>query len=148
MRTWIGVLAVVSVVIGTVLLASLIAATIEGTSRTSPGGMVSAAVLFLLMIGGGIYLARRNLRPDPVAVPHNDFEREQCILNLAETSGGRVTIPEVATHCKLSVETSKRVLDRLARDGAAEMLVSQHGVVIYAFGGFVSEQEKASAEGV
>jgi hypothetical protein len=77
--------------------------------------------------------------------PATPAERERRILRLAERGRGRVTIPEVAARCAMTVAEAKSELDRLAAAGVAQIQVTQNGVLVYVFPGFLSDEEKASA---
>ena len=67
------------------------------------------------------------------------------MLRLAEIEHGRVTIPEVAARCTMTVEESKEELDRLVLNEVAEIQVTETGVLVYVFPGFLSDKDKARA---
>lgn len=77
--------------------------------------------------------------------PQTDEERERRVLRFAERERGRVTIPEVATNCDLSLADSKQALERLVLAEVAEIQVTQSGVLVYVFPGFLSDEDKAKA---
>jgi hypothetical protein len=77
--------------------------------------------------------------------PDADADRERRILQFAEAEKGRVTVAEVAAHCRLTVTQSKTDLDRLVAQHVAELQVTEHGVLVYVFSGFLSDEDKASA---
>jgi hypothetical protein len=79
------------------------------------------------------------------APPTNAAERERRILRLVEIEHGRVTIPEVAARCSMTIEESKAELDRLVLNEVAEIQVTASGVLVYVFPGFLSDQDKARA---
>ena len=56
-----------------------------------------------------------------------------------------MTVAEVAAHCRLTVTQSKTDLDRLVAQQVAELQVTEHGVLVYVFSGFLSDEDKASA---
>lgn len=74
-----------------------------------------------------------------------DTDREGRVLRFAESEHGRVTIPEVATGCNMSVADSKETLDRLASMRVAEKRITQYGGLVYVFPGFMTDEEKAQA---
>lgn len=67
------------------------------------------------------------------------------MLRFAETERGRVTVPEVATGCDMSLAHAKETLDRLVLLHVAEIRVTESGVLVYVFPGFLSDEEKARA---
>jgi hypothetical protein len=144
MRTVLSAFGIVLMVSSLAIAVTGMAELVQGTSKTSTGGSLGALVFCLGLTWCGYRLARPlfTRRPgDPALQRHTP---EQLVLQLAETQQGRVTLPEVAAHCALSVAESKKLLERLATGGAAELLVSEHGVIVYEFPGFVPG-ERASA---
>jgi hypothetical protein len=120
-----------------------------GPSETRPGVLVGLIVFFLGAGGAAVVLlqktflrrADRSATSAPSAAPP-----ESRILALAQTRRGRITVPEVAANCGLSLDESKAQLDRLAVSGAADLHVTDNGVLVYVFSGFLSGKEKARAE--
>lgn len=116
-----------------------------GDGKTSMGVLWGLLVFFSGTAYGGYWLARRNLSSQPVGELPTDFDKEQRILVLAEASGGKVTVPEVAAHCHLSIENSKAALERMVAQGVAELHVTDEGVLVFTFSGFLSPSEKEAA---
>ena len=121
-----------------------------GDGKTSLGVYVGLVVFLGLTTAAGAWLAWTRLWRAPGRAGHrpppmSDAEREQRILDLAERQGGRVTVAEVASRCDLTVDASKAALDQLVLHNIAELQVSERGVVVYAFPGFLSDEEKARA---
>lgn len=117
---------------------------IEG-SRTERGVLVGLVVFFLGTAVAGAALARKCFHRPPTAPPPTESELEQRILDFAKQAGGRVTVPEVAADCDLSLEDSKRLLDHFVLDEAADALVTDDGIMVYRFHGFLSPERKARA---
>ena len=67
------------------------------------------------------------------------------MLRFAEAEHGRVTVPEVATSCDMTIAEAKATLDRLVTQQAATIQVTQAGVLVYVFPGFLSDDDKARA---
>jgi hypothetical protein len=121
-----------------------------GKSDTTTGVLTGLLVFFLGTGVAGAYLAWAMLRrrqPGPTAAPRTtDADRERQVLLFAETEQGRVTITEVATHCEMSVAEAKHTLDRLVSQQVADIHVSDGGVLVYVFPGFLSDDDKARAD--
>jgi hypothetical protein len=81
----------------------------------------------------------------PPAPPTSAAERERRVLRLAEQERGRVTVPEVASRCGMTIAEAKTELDRLVLHQVAEIQVTASGVLVYVFPGFLSDSEKARA---
>ena len=79
------------------------------------------------------------------APPADGAERERRVLRLAEREHGLLTVQEVAAGCAMTVAEAKAELDRLVIAEIAEMRVSEGGVLVYRFPGFLSDEEKARA---
>ncbi|MCC7105980.1 MAG: hypothetical protein IT307_12630 [Chloroflexi bacterium] len=145
MRTMLGVLGVVLLIISAAFVVEASSELVQGSSKSTVGTLLAVIVIFLGTGWGGFRLARPLFKRHPGDPAQRKRTPEQLVLQLAETRQGRVTLPEVAAHCALSVTESKKLLERLATEGAAELLVSEHGVIVYEFPGFVPG-EKASAQ--
>lgn len=105
---------------------------LAGESETEDGVLAGLLVFFLGVGIGAGYLCWRAFRRRPLS-PEAARSWEQCVLELARTSGGMVTVAAVALHCHLSVEESQALLNRLARDGIADPSLSDTGVFEYRF---------------
>lgn len=128
-----------------------------GDGKISPAVYAGMIVFFGGLLAAGVWLALWAYRaqraaeargqtvtayPDP---PTSPAERERRVLRLAERERGRVTVPEVAAQCGLTLAEAKAELDRLVSEGAADLHVTAGGVLVYVFGGFLSDEEKARA---
>jgi hypothetical protein len=140
-----------------------------GDGKTRPGVLVGLIVFFGGMLATGLYLAWRMFRTRPASPPttgaarpgsstggsqggsappsppRTDAERERRVLHLAQREHGRVTIPEVASRCDMTIAESKATLDGLVLNHVAEIQVTPGGVLVYVFAGFLSDSDKASA---
>lgn len=58
---------------------------------------------------------------------------EKTILRLARSNKGQVTPGEVAIEGDLSVDEARKELDKLAKQGMAELRIRSSGVVVYFF---------------
>ncbi len=124
---------------------------VTGVSDTRPGVLLGLVVFFLGTGVAGVMLARANRTPRRSAPPpgppplSKEEARDQCILDLARAERGRVTVEEVAAHCDLGIDEAKQALDRFAVQRVAEMQVSERGILVYLFPGFLSDEEKRRA---
>jgi hypothetical protein len=146
-----------------------------GDGKTDPPIYVGLIVFFGGLTAAGAYLAWRMLRPRPASAgaarpgaepttsgqrgggrrgagsppaptpPANEAERERRVLRLAEQEHGRVTVPEVAARCTMTIAEAKAELDRLVLNEIAEIQVTATGVLVYVFPGFLSDKDKARA---
>jgi hypothetical protein len=167
------VLVVVGGLIALCSLATLAALMSEagsgGDGTTQPAVYAASIVLVLAGIACGGYMLWQGLKRRPAeaptsasgqstggtarsgpattgtASPDPDAERERRILQFAEAEHGRVTVAEVATHCGVTVAQAKADLDRLVQQQVAELQVTERGVLVYVFPGFLSDDEKKSA---
>ncbi|MCC6178118.1 MAG: hypothetical protein IT305_22680 [Chloroflexi bacterium] len=143
----------------TALCSAFFVATALGEMVTGGDGRTSFGVylgLFVFFLGTGVmgtWLAYANLwrrqvaprRASTAAEPGANAVREDCILGLAQQEHGRVTVAEVASHCNLTVADAKAALDQMVLQKVAEMHVTENGVLVYVFDGFLSDDEKARA---
>jgi hypothetical protein len=58
---------------------------------------------------------------------------EKTVLRVAKKNGGFVTPGEVALEGELSLDQARKLLEKLAATGSAEMRVRSSGVVVYFF---------------
>jgi hypothetical protein len=154
----------VAIVGGMFFAAFLVTLLTGGDGKTEPGVLAGLVVFFGGMLAAGVYIAWRMFhgKPTPRAAaagagrpgtgvrsapppPQTDAERERRVLRFAEHERGRVTIPEVATRCDMSLADSKATLDRLVLAEVAQIQVTQMGVLVYVFPGFLSDEDKARA---
>jgi hypothetical protein len=149
----------IALVSGFFVAAAVVESATGGDGKTSPG--VYAGLIFFF--GGaflvGAYLAWRMLRSrratggEPASGPAgaerprqpSDADRERQVLRVAEQEKGRLTVPEVATHCDMTIAEAKATLDRLVLQEAATIQVTRAGILVYVFPGFLSDEEKAAA---
>ncbi len=77
--------------------------------------------------------------PRETSYPKPD-STERIILKAAKRNGGQVTPGEVAIEGNISMEDARKELDKLAKNGMAEIRVRSSGVVVYYFPEFSSEK--------
>lgn len=64
---------------------------------------------------------------------------EKTILKIARRNGGQVSPGEVALESQLSLEQAKKLLEKFAASGTAELRVRSSGVLVYVFPEFLRE---------
>ena len=64
---------------------------------------------------------------------------EKTVLRVAKANGGFVSPGEVALEGELGVDEARKLLEKMASSGLAEMRVRQSGVVVYFFAEFARE---------
>ncbi len=154
MQTALGVLGAGVAFFSAIFAAALFGELVTGgDGKTSFGAYLGLLVFLSLTLAGGAWLAWTRLWRAPGRAGHRKptpdaAEREQRILDLAEQRTGRVTVAEVASKCDLTVDQSKAALDTLVLQGITELQVSESGVLVYVFPGFLSDDEKSRAEGI
>ena len=128
-----------------------------GDTETPRDGSVGLIVIFGGTFVAGAYLIWRMLRRrprdagsgDPLVdeppAPPTEADRERQVLRFAESEHGRVTVPEVAVNCDVTIAEAKATLDRLAMLQAATIQVTPSGVLVYVFPGFMTDEDKARA---
>jgi predicted ArsR family transcriptional regulator len=67
---------------------------------------------------------------------------EKTILRLARKNAGLVTPGEVAIEGDMSVEEARKALDKLAKEGVAEIRVRSSGVIVYYFAEFAQDNSE------
>jgi hypothetical protein len=96
-------------------------------------GTIAAMAIFTGTLAVGAYMVRVSHR-------QRDEKREKQILQLAADKSGRVTAEEVAMLSNLNVETSRKILDDLCLQGAAQLQVTAEGVMEYVFYGLTTPE--------
>jgi hypothetical protein len=156
-----GCLTAVGVVVALVSAFFVATAVVEsasgGDGKTSPSVYAGLIVFFGGTFLASAYLVWRMVRPRSATAvwarssggqrvaPPTEADRERQILRFAERERGRVTIPEVAARCDMTIVVAKAALDRLVIQQAATIQVTQAGELVYVFPGFLSDEDKARA---
>ncbi len=87
--------------------------------------------------GGWVWLASaRQVRREREARLETQF------LQVVRRKHGRITDVELAAESGESIETSRKFLERMAREGSAELEVAPEGRFFYEFAGFLSAVER------
>jgi hypothetical protein len=108
------------------------------------GVLVGMIVLFGGLAAAGVFAAWKFMRSAP-AQPN--FDLEHRILQLAGAKGCRLTVGMVALNCRVSIEESREALERLALQGAANVLVEDDGGIVYDFSDLLPSGDSRPAGG-
>jgi hypothetical protein len=145
MRTFCGVLGVIVALFGAFFVATaLVEIAGGGDGKTPASVLVGIAVFFGGAAWAGGYLARRMFR-SPARAALSVETSEKRVLALVAKHGGRTTVVEAAARCGLTLTESREVLDRLASQGVAEILVAGDGTMVYSVAGLLTDEAKATA---
>ncbi len=71
---------------------------------------------------------------------------DSIILKTAKENEGIVTPGEIALKADISLEKSKEYLEKLVKEGFAEIRVKKTGMMVYVFPEFLSEEKKNELE--
>ena len=71
---------------------------------------------------------------------------ERVILKTAKRDGGIVSPGEVALQAEVTIEDAKEYLEKLVKQGYAEMRVKKTGMLVYVFPEFLTEDKKSELE--
>ena len=72
----------------------------------------------------------------------NPESPEKTVLRVARKNAGFVTPGEVAIEGDMSVDEARKALDKLAKDGVAEIRVRSSGVIVYYFAEFAEDNSE------
>ncbi len=71
---------------------------------------------------------------------------DSIILKTAKENGGIVTPGEIALKADIPLEKSKEYLEKLVKEGFAEIRVKKTGMMVYVFPEFLTEEKKSELE--
>ena len=106
-------------------------------------GMVILLVFSLLFAIGGFMMYRHHSRK---AERRSREYMEQDILKLAAEKHGKITPAEVVLATKVGIDEAKVMLDNFCANDLAQLNITDKGVMVYVFDGFLSEEEKDTAK--
>ena len=108
-------------------------------SRTVSTPAMIAALLFTVALpaGAGFALIRSHLRARGAFAQRREDLRRQTqeaeIFSFARESGGKVTVVEITSRLALPMETVESLLAGLHERGAAEIEITDDGLLVYRF---------------
>lgn len=112
---------------------------------TELGVLMGLLIFFSGTTISGIYLFISGRRKNRI---YQYEKRERQILKIIAEYEGQVTPEEIALGSKLSVSEAQEYLDAMCSNGAGELRITEGGRRVYHFFGFISKEEKKSAESV
>jgi len=92
--------------------------------------LLSLSFFFAGTAVAGILIARHYLRKPPA---RPNVQLENRILQLAYAHRARLSVPQVALHCQVSIEESRAALERMVSLGVALPQVDDDGTISYFF---------------
>ncbi|HWS56212.1 MAG TPA: hypothetical protein VN228_18875 [Pyrinomonadaceae bacterium] len=92
--------------------------------------LLALSVFFAGTAVAGILIARHYFRKPPA---RPNVELENRILQLAYAHQARLSVPQVALHCRVSIEESREALERMVTQGVALPQVDDDGTISYFF---------------
>ena len=78
----------------------------------------------------GLLIARHYFRKPPA---RPNVQLENRLLQVGYAHRGRLTVPQVALHCQVSIEESRELLERMVAQGVAVPEVDDDGTITYVF---------------
>jgi hypothetical protein len=102
-------------------------------TQRKPDELSAALSLSFLFAGTavvGLLIARHYFRKEP-ARPNAQLENR--LLQVAYAHRARLTVPQVALHCQVTIEESREVLERMVSQGVAVPQVDDDGTITYVF---------------
>jgi hypothetical protein len=102
----------------------------------------------LLPLGGSAYLLWRLVQRGQPPRLWRYKSREAAILRLAQRSGGRLTVAEVAMTTALTLREAEMTLNALVREGYVDVEVSPSGLLVYHCIRLAERGDRDSAEPV
>lgn len=109
---------------------------IVGDSETKADVLGGLFVFFGLLSLGSFIGTFFSFRPFLVGEKRSSAEHEYRILSFAKASGGRVTLADAALNCRLSLDTTRELLDSMSTRGINQVEFVD-GTVVYVFTDFV-----------
>ena len=104
----------------------------QGDATTEPSVLVGMAVFFGLVSAAGLRLILSG-RATPHVDPEVATQHEAAALRLAVSADGTLGPAELAAQGGMSFADAKLALDRLCKQGACEVVVTDQGAVLYRF---------------
>lgn len=113
---------------------------IAGTDNV--GGALIVGVFMAFVGVAGLILIATGLKK-PEGGFHVNQALERRVLGIAREHGGRLTVSELALETELTIDQSRQVLQHLEHREAVRTHLSDHGDIVYVFGGLTVDKAAA-----
>ncbi|MBA2661313.1 MAG: hypothetical protein H0U74_03410 [Bradymonadaceae bacterium] len=145
MKGCLGCLGLVVVAFCAMMGVALIADIILGTGGAL--GTNLGLIVFMAIIGTGAgVVAWKNVKHLFTKSAAITPQEEHRVLALAAHNGGRLTVEEVAVHCHMPVDQSRRLLDGLVLNQVADTWISENGNLVYVFRGLLGSDKQSARD--
>lgn len=129
-RAGCGALGVVMALFSGCGVVSFVADLITKSRPEEFGAGLGLSVFFAGTTVVGLLIARHYFRQPPSRA---NVQLENRLLQVAYAHRGRLTVPQVALHCQVSIEESRELLERMVTQGVAVPQVDDDGTITYVF---------------
>jgi hypothetical protein len=131
---------------------------IKGDSDTEPDVLWGLLIFFFLLSASGVYLLIKNILViggyvlvvgaiiGVYANKNLKTLREKQILKFIGKKNGKITTLELVSEFNLTPEKAKEKLDGLCQTIGGELNVTENGGLVYTFPGFLTKEEKDTAQ--
>jgi hypothetical protein len=118
----------------------------------APATLAALLLTVALPAAGGAFLLTASARERSRLSGRRALLREQTLeaelLRLATLHAGRITVVEAVAELGVTPEEATRALDRMATRGAADVEITDSGLLVYSFWDVRHLAEKSTARGV
>lgn len=129
-RAGCGALGVVMAIFGACGVVAFVSDLLTKPERDQLSAGISLSFFFACAAVAGLLIARHYFRKPPA---RPNVELENRLLQVAYEHRARLTVPQVALHCRVSIEESRAVLERMVTLGVAVPQVDDDGTITYFF---------------
>jgi hypothetical protein len=129
-RAGCGALGVVMAVFGACSVVAFVSDLLTNPQRDQLAAGISLSFFFACAAAGGLFIARHYFRKPPA---RPNVQLENRLLQVAYAHRARLTVPQVALHCQVSIEESRELLERMVTQGVAVPQVDDDGTITYVF---------------
>jgi hypothetical protein len=146
-----GTFGVAVVLLSAMFVAIAITELVTGEGKTERSTLVGLVVLFTGAGFWGLNIARGSFGWRLPVLPRLQLRRrsradkEQAVIALAVSLGGRLTLLEAAGRCQMTLQEAEQILHDLVAREVAELLVTEDGTLVYEFN-VLTRKEKARAK--
>jgi hypothetical protein len=129
-RTGCGVLGIITALFGGCGFVAFFTDLVTGRRPDQLAAGLSLSFFCAGAAVAGLLIARHYFRKPPA---RPNVQLENRLLQVAYAHRGRLSVPQVALHCQVSIEESREVLERMVSQGVAVPQVDDDGTITYVF---------------